>query len=63
MKKAITDYLYDIPDKWDTPLITGSLFTVGDYVDMHFLNHNCAEYGSVLALQRLRNSKIQSNPL
>mgnify|MGYP006977446087 FL=1 len=48
-EKTITDYLYDIPDKWDTPLITGSLFTVGDYVDMHFLNHNCAEYGSVLA--------------
>ena len=30
---------------------------------MHFLNHNCAEYGSVLAYKDYGIVKIQSNPI
>lgn len=48
-EKIITEYHYSIPEKTDVPFTTGSLFTVGDYVDMRFTNHNCPEYGPVLA--------------
>ena len=48
-EKKVTEYQYNIPEKNDTPITTGSLFVVGDYVDMRFIWRQCPEYDAILA--------------
>lgn len=48
-EKRITEYTYDIQENEKIPFLTGSLFTVGDYTEVRFTNHNCPEYGNIIA--------------